>query len=270
MELLVVIVAVVSILTILILFFNIIFTILEHNYGLLFNKPFFVHLYFKNSQLSENQLFILRNEFSFYHSLSDKSKKHFEHRIVKFIENYEFIGKENFEITDQVKVLIASTSVMLTFGMRNYLYENINKIIVYPTEYYSTMNDAYHKGEFNPRMQAVVFSWEDFILGFDIANDNLNLGIHEFTHVLHFNSLKSDAASATIFVRMFKKIAEEIHHEPNKDRLLNSNHFRAYAYTNQFEFLAVIIEHFFESPVEFRQEFPELYRNVGLMLNLKL
>jgi Mlc titration factor MtfA (ptsG expression regulator) len=31
-------------------------------------------------------------------------------------------------------------------------------------------------------------------------------------------------------------------------RLVNSDYFRVYAYTNQVEFLAVIFEHFFETP----------------------
>jgi Mlc titration factor MtfA (ptsG expression regulator) len=153
--------------------------------------------------------------------------------------------------------------------MRNYLYKVIDKIIIFPNEYYSTINEAYRKAEFNPRYKAIVFSWSDFAAGFDTASDNLNLGIHEFTHVLHYNSLKSDAASATIFTRWFTKINKEVNNPLNRNRLINSNYFRVHAYTNAFEFLAVIIEHFFESPEDFRQEFPELYSKVALMLNQK-
>ena len=64
-------------------------------------------------------------------------------------------------------------------------------------------------------------------------------------------------------------IQKEINFPANRDKLINSNYFRIYAYTNQFEFLAVILEHYFESPTSFKQEFPQLFNNVSKMLNHK-
>jgi Mlc titration factor MtfA (ptsG expression regulator) len=187
--------------------------------------------------------------------------------VATFINRYEFIGREDFLITDEVKVLISATSIMLTFGMRKYLFNVIDTIVVYPSSYYSTSNEAYHKGEFNPRMKALVFSWEDFLHGYEINNDNLNLGLHEFSHVMHFHGLKSEDASAVIFNRVYNQIQKEINHPPNRERLINSDYFRIYAYTNSFEFLSVIVEHYFETPQQFQKEFPELYLNVSKMLN---
>ena len=267
MEVLIVVTVIILVILILILFFKIIFTVLEYGFGVYTNKPFFVHFYVRQKILTTGQAQILHSQVPFYRKLSEKKKRYFEHRTAKFIANYSFIGKEGFEITDEVKVLISATSVMLTFGMREYLYKNMDKIIIFPDEYYSTINEVYHKGEFNPRLKAVVFSWSDFRVGFDITQDNLNLGIHEFTHVLHFNSLQSHDATADLFKRMYAKINRDINHPPNRARLINSDYFRVYAYTNQFEFLAVIIEHFFETPEEFKQEFPELFAKVKLLLN---
>lgn len=256
-------------LLIILLFFNLIFNITEHNYGLLYNKPLFVHLYSRTRTLSPNQSYILHKQFPYFNSLTDKKKRYFEHRVVRFIENYEFIGKGDFTITDEVKVRIAATSTMLTFGMRNYLFTVIDKVIVFPSIYLSTVTDEYHKGEFNPRLKAIVFSWEDFVEGFDTDKDNLNLGIHEFAHVLNYHGLRGGDSSAIIFSRMYTKINKEVNHPPNRERLIQSNYFRIYAYTNQFEFLAVILEHYFETPQEFLKEFPELYKNIGMMLNHK-
>jgi Mlc titration factor MtfA (ptsG expression regulator) len=56
-------------------------------------------------------------------------------------------------------VLIAATFVMLTFGMRHYLIDVFDKIIIYPQPYFSTIKE-YHKGEFNPGMKLLVFSWK--------------------------------------------------------------------------------------------------------------
>lgn len=252
---------------VLFMFFDYIFIVTEHIYSLISNRPLYVHYYFNIKKLPPSQFYVLKNNFSFYNTLSKQEKKYFEHRVAKFIEKYQFVGKEGFLVTDEVKVLVASTSIMLTFGMRNYLFEIIDKVILYPSVYYSIANDAYHKGEFHPRMKAIVFSWEDFETGFETTNDNLNLGIHEFTHVLHFHSMTSEDASAVIFNRKYKQIQKEISYPINKEKLISSSYFRIYAYTNQFEFLAVILEHYFESPQLFNQEFPQLYKNVSLMLN---
>ena len=55
---------------------------------------------------------------------------------------------------------------------------------------------------------------------------------------------------------------------PNNNKRLNeSDYIRIYAYTNEFEFIAVILEHFFETPVQFKREFPELYEKVRSMIN---
>ncbi len=249
------------------LIFGYVFHVAEHGFVLLYNRPLFVHFYIKTKILNPNQSYILYKDFPYFNSLTDKKKTYFEHRVARFIEHYEFVGKDNFSITDEVKVLIAATSTMLTFGMRNYLYKVIDKVVVFPSSYLSTVTNEYHKGEFNPRVKAIVFSWEDFVKGFETNDDNLNLGIHEFAHVLNYHGLKSSDASAIIFSRMYKRINEEVNHPNNKEKLIQSNYFRIYAYTNQFEFLAVILEHYFETPELFKQEFPQLYKNIGFMLN---
>lgn len=217
--------------------------------------------------MTKKQLHILESEFEFYQKLSPKLKKYFEHRVATFIEKFPFFGKEGLQITDQMKVLIASTAIMLTFGMRNYLFTIIDKIIIYPDVYYSKVNDNFHKGEFNPRMKAIVFSWKHFLEGYAISNDNLNLGLHEFSHVLHFQGQINSDTSATIFTATYEEIMEQVKRPNNYKRLVESNYFRIYAFTNQFEFIAVILEHFFETPTQFQREFPELFEKVKVMIN---
>ena len=52
-----------------------------------------------------------------------------------------------------------------------------------------------------------------------------------------------------------------------KKQLIASGFLRDYAYENQFEFVAVLLEHFFESPQEFKTKFPEMYTKVKQMIN---
>ncbi|WP_264565430.1 zinc-dependent peptidase [Flavobacterium sp. N3904] len=249
------------------LFIRIIFKFLEYCFVLLFERPFFVHFCPFPKPLSSDAIDFLNNEFAFYTNLSDKKKIYFQHRIARFIDEYEFVSRNNFIITEEVKVHVAATITMLSFGMRKYLCNVFDKIIIYPSVYYSNISKQYHKGEFNPMAKAVVFSWEDFLKGYDVTNDNLNLGIHEFAHVLHHQGLQSNDTSATLFSRMYNEINDEVSVPKVREQLIQSNYFRIYAFTNQFEFLAVILENFFETPQEFKKQFPNLYYKVSLMLN---
>lgn len=246
------------------------FRVFEYYFGLVFGKPLFVHFYPFPKQISPEAFYFLNTKFPFYIGLSNKKRVYFEHRTACFLSKYEFVSRENFIITEEVKVYVAATFVMLSFGMREYLCDVFDKIIIYPSVYFSTINKQYHKGEFNPNAKAVVFSWDDFRKGFEVSSDNLNLGIHEFTHVLHYQGLKRSDIGSVLFSRSYAQINENVTDAVFRKQLIDSNYFRVYGFTNQFEFLAVILEHYFETPSEFETLFPDLYEKVSLMLNMEL
>jgi len=252
------------------MFFYYGFKMLEMAYVMQNRKPFFVHFYIKLKRLTPKQRLILVHEFIFYKRLSNKEQQYFEHRVAAIIKDKTFIGRGNFEITDEVKILISSTAVMLTFGFRDFYIGLIDKIFVYPDAFYSNTNQDYHKGEFNPKLKALVLSWDDFEQGYNIGDDNLNLGIHEFAHAIHLNSIKEKDVSSTLFKDSFKELTSLLSaNEILRKELIASKYFRAYAYTNQFEFLAVLIEYFIETPLEFKAQFPSIYVKVKQMLNFE-
>lgn len=241
----------------------------EPLYMLIFRKPLYIHYYPFPRKLTEIQKSILRKEFHFYRNLSEKRKTYFEHRVSTFLTKYQLIGNDIGVDNEEVKMIISGTYVMLTFGMRQYLTSVFDKIIIYPTVYYSTVNEDYHKGEFNPKMKAIVFSWSDFLSGHQIANNNINLGLHEFTHALHISSKKRNYSSDVIFIDEFNAILEYLQDADFRQKMVNDSYFRDYAFENQFEFLAVLLEHFFETPDEFKRFYPELFEHVKRMINFQ-
>ncbi len=244
------------------------FKFFEQIYGIKHSKPFFVFGHLFNRRLTLNQLKVLQKEFTFYKALPKKHQRYFEHRVASFIKDKEFSGRDGVEVTDQMLVLVSATAVMLTFGFRKYLIETIDSVLIYPGSYYSKINEAYHNGEFNPRAKALVLSWEHFVKGYDISNDNLNLGIHEMTHAIHLNGLKENDISAFIFKNKFLDLTEYLSkNEHLRKKLIETKYFRKYAFTNQFEFLAVLVETFMETPKEFKSRFPKIYQQVKQMLN---
>ena len=246
-----------------------IFRLIDIMYLKLTKRPMYIHFYIRKKRLSNDDKAILQNKFFFYRKLKPKNKIYFEHRVVNFIENKEFVGRDGLFVDDEKRLLIAATAVMLTFGMRDYLIRILKRVIVYPDIFYSNINKDYHKGEFNPMLGALVLSWKDFEKGFMIEDDNLNLGIHEFTHAIHLDSLKKSNLWALIFSKGLDELLFVLDDAEIKDRMVSSDYFRAYAYTNKFEFLAVVVENFIESPEQFKVSFPEIYYQLRDMFNFR-
>jgi Mlc titration factor MtfA (ptsG expression regulator) len=246
------------------LFFS--FYVIEIIYLRNYKKPLVVFANVNFYQLQESQKQILFQNFQFYKQLKPKYKRYFEHRIANFINTYEFVGRD-ISVTEEMKVTIAGTAIMLTFGMRDYLNPLFKRIIIFPDIYYSDQTENYHKGEFNPKLESIVFSWKHFKEGIEITNDNLNLGLHEFTHAFHIHSLKSDKATAVLFNESLQNLFKVVSNPQLKEQLINSGFLRDYAYENQFEFVAVLLEYFFESPQEFKSKFPSIFIKVKHMIN---
>ncbi|GAA0873258.1 zinc-dependent peptidase [Gangjinia marincola] len=241
----------------------------ESLYVLKRQRPLYVHFYIRLKDISVQEQQFLLKEFTFYANLSQRYKRFFRHRLAVFMEDKVFVSREGQEITSQVKLLISATAIMLTFGMRNYTLDILERIIVYPSSFFSRTNKHQHLGEFNRAFKSLALSWEGVQRGFENEHDNLNLAIHEFTHVLHFNSRKFKDVSSTIFSDGYDQLEKYLSNKKNLAKLKGSTHFRTYMYTNQFEFLAVLIEHFIESPVYLKQNFPELYTLSKRMLNFR-
>lgn len=241
---------------------------LEMIYTFFTKRPAFIHFYPFVKKLTPNQVHILNQQFIFYNRLDEKYKCYFRHRVASFIDKKEFIGKDDFLTTDEVKVLVSATAVMLTFGFRDFMIKSIKNIIIYPTQYYSEINKVYHKGEFNPRLETLVLSWDSFLEGHIIEDDKLNLGIHEFAHAIHFNSMNQEDINSILFVDTFNELRNKLSsNEALKTELVTSELIRSYALTNDSELLAVIIETFIETPQAFKKLFPTVYNKVKQMLN---
>ena len=242
------------------------FRVFENWYANTYDRPLFRH-YMVFKKLNEDQKSILEHDFSFFGKLSKKHKRQFEHRVATFISEKKFIGRDELVVTEKMKVLIAAVGCMLSFGRKNYNYGLIEYVLLYPDTFYSAMNDSYHKGEFNPREKALVLSWKDFAEGYEITDDKLNLGIHEFMHAMQLEAKQSRDIDSSRLIKHFQKILKRLTNQEVKDKLDETQFFRAYAFTNQYEFLAVMAEYFIEAPSDFKSHFPKLYSHTRKLLN---
>ncbi len=231
-------------------------------------KPYFIHFYPVIKKLPTHlKLFLKENEF--YLSLDKNQKKYFEHRAAQFIEETRFVGREGLVVDGFMRMQITMMVTQLTFGMRHYLLEYLNTIILYPESFYSILNKTENIGEFNPRSKALALSWKHFQRGNLHQDKGKSLGIHEITHAIHYNSIKNNDISSEIFYDTFLQLEEYLGSKEIRKKIVDTKILRDYAYTDKFEFIAVLVEVFMESPAELKQKFPEIYLYVMQMLNFR-
>jgi len=244
------------------------FRLFENWYADRHDRPFYRHFWVFR-RLSKSQRDILKTEFHFYNLLSNREKLQFQHRVASFLKEKKFVGRDQLVLTDRMKLLIAAVGCMISFGRKNYEYGLIDFILVYPDEFYSTLNDRYHKGEFNPRERALVLSWKHFEEGYQITNDCLNLGIHEFMHAMQLESKNSRDLDSNRFAKQFQNILRTLTQDDVRKKLDETRFFREYAFTNEYEFMAVLAEYFFEAPTDLKGQFPEIYDSTRKLLNFR-
>ncbi len=242
------------------------FRVFENWYSAYFDRPLFRH-YLVYKKLSLSQAEILQKSFAFYNKLSTNHKKQFNHRVSQFLSEKEFIGRDGLKVTETMKILIAAVACMLSFGRKNYSYALIDFILIYPDSFYSTINQNYHKGEFNPKEKVLVLSWKDFENGLKIGDDNLNVGIHEFMHAMQLEAKATKDIDSARFIKHFQSILKQLTKQEVREQLDRTRYFREYAFTNQYEFMAVLAEYFFESPENFKKNFPQIYSHTKKLLN---
>ncbi|MDN4165801.1 zinc-dependent peptidase [Cytophagales bacterium LB-30] len=209
---------------------------------------------------------VLERYFAYYQKLPLRKKQEFERRVANFVNSKEFISRGGLEITPMVETLVAACAVQLTFGLREIRFEHFDKIILYPTNFYSRSNDQIHKGEVNPRFGVIALSWKSFLEGYLDPSDAYNLGLHEMAHALKLENRIPNEEYQFLQASILKEI-DDRYFENSEDLALGKpTLLRAYAGVNKEEFFAVAVENFFERPQEMKQHLPRLYANMSQLL----
>ena len=106
-----------------------------------FQKTFFCALLLKR-RLNEAETQILEQQFPFYNKLVPKQQRTFRHRVKSLMLDKQFTGRQGIEVTTEMRVLIAATAAMLTFGFRNFYIGLPERIVIYPEVFFSKANQA--------------------------------------------------------------------------------------------------------------------------------
>lgn len=206
---------------------------------------------------------ILIKNFEYYRLLSENSKLKFLLRCFTFIKNKEFQGRDGLIVTDEMKLQIAAAAVQLTFGLHDFLLRHFHTFLIYPDVYVSPASGALHKGETSLR-GVIVLSWKHFVEGYELSTDKLNLGLHELAHALDLSRIVK--ATDPFFFDYFAKWQAASDTTFNEVNRSEEHYLRKYSGTDEREFFAVCVEHFFEDPHGFKKNIPQLYSHLSVLL----
>ena len=231
--------------------------------GLYHFNPF---LRLKPLQPKEESL--IADNFPIYLKLPTKLKEKCNNRIIWYRSRKKFVFYGTIDRQEDLKLILSASVVLMTLGMRDYkMTQSLLRIIVYPTQYYSRINRRHHLGEYNPHFKTVIFSADKIWEGFEIVDDNINLAMHEFAHALTADMMKKNSWQARRFRVGLKKIKQLFLQEAFVKKVAETPYFREYGMTNLQEFFSVAVENYVETPVEFLNQYPQLYAIIKRMLN---
>lgn len=201
-------------------------------------------------------------------------------RLVQvFLEDVPIEGCDGLEITDEIRLTIASQACLPLVNLPFPWYPKLKRILVYPGVFaprrvgqppggqivekvQPTAGEAWHNG-------TVILSWESTRVGCANPFDGYNVVLHEFAHLLDgedgaFDGVpileppSSYAAWALVFDKHYGALRRAGRRKKPRKGLL-----RDYGATKKSEFFAVSSEAFFEKPAQLRAKAPDLYRELA-------
>lgn len=195
-----------------------------------------------------------------------------------FLAEKQFIGCQNLQITDEIRITIAAQACLLLLNRHTDYYPKLRQILVYPAAFIvekEQQNELglhfQHKavllGESWEEGQ-VILSWQDTLAGAADPYDGSNVVIHEFAHQLDQEDGSANGAplleARTDYSHWSKILGQEYLQLVQCAEQGLPSLFSYYGATNPAEFFAVISEVFFEQPIEFKTHHPALYQQLSL------
>ncbi len=220
---------------------------------------------------------ILQQKVAHYSFLSAGERIQLEQLVQIFIAEKDFEGCSNQEITDEIRVVVASQACLLILNLPHDFYAKVNSILIYPSTVVlpTQRTDIFTRGPLIARTETPIvgqaFMHGTVLLVWDVIKREAahprgghNVVYHEFAHILDMFDGRADGtplldnreqyrAWAEVCTRVFYDLRKKM--EKGRKTFLND-----YAATNEAEFFAVATEYFFDRPVRMKKKRPELYQ----------
>jgi Mlc titration factor MtfA (ptsG expression regulator) len=194
-----------------------------------------------------------------------------------FVREKNFEGINGLAITEEVKVIVAAQACLLLLHLDIGPFPAVKSIILYPDTFVPKVPQLDGHVGLEPEQEpapllgeslrgVIVLSWDSVQQSVAEPREGHNVVLHEFAHELDLEDgyvdgipLLEAPQSTRVWARVLRERFEELQRKTKDGEpdLLN-----AYGATNRAEFFAVATELFFERPMEMRERYPDLYREL--------
>lgn len=236
----------------------------KENYGE--KKPAYLTYYGEELNFADAEIItVLNKRFPYYTALPQLQQQ-------KFIERLQiFIADKIFKIHDnkgykEMPILISAAAIQLTLGLDKYLLPNFKYIHVYPEEFLG-VHPSIRVLEGNVSGHAINLSWKHFLQGYEDITDGQNVGLHELSHALYYQTFVTEENIDKKFRNNFDGFNNYGNKVFQQESQPGNDLYSEYALKNFQEFWAESMEIFFEKPHQLKKCYPELYTALVEMLN---
>ena len=227
----------------------------------------------RQTPLPQSWLSVLKTNIPLYNRLPLADQIELHGHIQIFLAEKLFEGCRGLEITDEIRLTIASQACILLLHRQTDYYPGLTSILVHPQAYRATrrehigsgviiegdeirLGESWHRG-------SVVLSWEDIKRQSLGHNNSQNVVLHEFAHQIDISGGQGDSSPVLQHAKSFAQWAATL--KENYEQLCDDigadrpTVLDDYGATNPAEFFAVATEAFFENPLQVKQHHPQLY-----------
>ena len=206
-----------------------------------------------------------------YRKLPESLRHQLHGHIHAFLHSKSFYGCAGFEITDEVRLIVAAQACMLLLNRETDYFPGFTSILIYPDSYVARAvehdgpiagvtedvraGESWHRGP-------VVLSWQDVLRGARQTGNAFNVVIHEFAHKLDEENTDSAGVPLLEDPSLYQAWAEVFNgeYEAMRASRADSGVLDEYGADSPAEFFAVATETFFERPHALDREHGGLYR----------
>jgi len=205
---------------------------------------------------------IMRDNIGLYRKLPEPEKLKLEELMPDFIGNVDFVPQGYPEITEKMRICVATEACILILGRSFEDYRHLQTVELWnsnPDGKYDTIGDA--------NRIRVRLNWEETLKTVANPEDNFNIIIHEFAHVID-NADDGDAQSIPLPAnskerKEWEELARREQRAIKRSRWDVDKHLiREYGAENKAEFFTCATEAFFEKSMELQRDHPEIYETL--------
>jgi MtfA peptidase len=219
---------------------------------------------------------LLQAELPVYNRMTPQEQDQLRRLVIRFLDSKRIVGCAGQQITDRIRISIASQACLLLLNRPSSEYASLRSILVYPSSFIVSHDRHDESGLVHTGKDILEGeSWSDgrVILGWDnvaesIADfsDGYNVVLHEFAHQLdHESGVTNGApvlASSAAYQNWARVFSEEFAHLQQAAGQQMHTLIDQYGASDPAEFFAVVTETFYEKPHQLAAQHPALFHEL--------